>query len=102
MAKSIPTVNFEAAQEAIFGQFRGLNPNDPSGWPIVPRVALFLGVIISVTVVLWFVWLNGEDAELEAAVSKEVALRTDYSKKLGQAVNLEALRKAAVEHGLGW
>jgi type IV pilus assembly protein PilO len=42
---------------------------------------------------LWYLWLQDSDAELQAERAKEVRLRDDYSKKLAQAVNLEALKK---------
>lgn len=42
---------------------------------------------------LWFVWLSAADEELTAEKAKEVQLRQDYTDKLTQAVNLEALRK---------
>jgi type IV pilus assembly protein PilO len=86
---------FDAAalQQAVLGQFKGLNPNDPPSWPLVPRIALCLAVVILIVVGLWFAWLNNSDAELEAERAKEVVLRADYQKKLAQAVNLEALKK---------
>lgn len=93
MAKQTPKFDFAAAQQAFISQFRGLNPNDPSSWPFVPRVALCLALSAAIVAALWFVWLEGADAELEAEQKKEVALRADYSKKLAQAVNLDALKK---------
>ena len=86
-------IDFAAIEQKLVGQFRGLNPNDPSSWPVAPRLALFIGIAVVVVVSLWFLWLNGVDAELEAAKAKETALRDDYQKKLAQAVNLDALRK---------
>jgi type IV pilus assembly protein PilO len=80
-------------QEQLKGQFRNLDPNDPSRWPALPRYALFLVVIIALVVALWFLWLNTSEAELEAEQTKEVTLREEYKKKLGKAVNLEALKK---------
>lgn len=86
-------VNFAAFQQSLVGQFRGLNPNDPASWPIVPRVLLCLVLMGAIVAALWFAWLSSSDEELEAERAKEVTLREDYKKKLAQAVNLEALRK---------
>ena len=80
-------------QQALVGQFRGLNPNDPASWPMIPRAALCAALMIAIVVALWFVWLTNSDAELEAERAKEVVLRDDYKKKLAQAVNLDALKK---------
>ncbi|MDB5874877.1 MAG: pilO [Ramlibacter sp.] len=88
-----PNVKLAALQQALLGQFRGLNPNDPASWPVLPRLALCTALMAAIVVALWFVWLNGSDAELEAERAKEVTLREDYKKKLTQAVNLDALKK---------
>jgi type IV pilus assembly protein PilO len=79
--------------QALLGQFRGLNPNDPPSWPVVPRAALYLTLMAAIVVALWFAWLTGSNDELEAEQKKEVELRVDYKKKLAEAVNLEALKK---------
>lgn len=91
--KSVPKFDFAALQQKIAGQFRGLNPNDPASWPIVPRVALCLFLMVAIVVALWFVWLSGSATELEAEQAKEATLREDFKKKLVQAVNLDALKK---------
>jgi len=80
-------------QQAMLGQFRGLNPKDPGSWPLLPRLALFLCIAFAIVVALWFVWLSGSNDELEAERNKEIVLREDYTKKLAQAVNLEVLKK---------
>jgi type IV pilus assembly protein PilO len=88
-----PKIDMAALQSALTSQFKGLNPNDPSSWPLLPRAALCLFLMAAIVVALWFVWLSGSNDELEAEVAKEATLRTDFSKKLTQAVNLDALRK---------
>jgi len=85
--------NFSAAQEKLLRQFRDLDPRDPSNWPALPRYALFVTITFLVLVVLWFVWLSASADELGAEQTKEAKLRDEYQVKLGQAVNLEALRK---------
>jgi len=85
--------DFAAVQQRLASQFRGLNPNDPSSWPALPQALLYVFVMAGIVVALWFTWLNGSDAELEAEQKKEVTLREEYKKKLAQAVNLDALRK---------
>ena len=94
MAKT-PKVNIDLAAmgNRVASQFRGLNPNDPSTWPAVPRYGLCLLVTVLVVVGLWFAWLSTSDEELKASQAKELTLREDYKKKLVQAVNLDALKK---------
>jgi type IV pilus assembly protein PilO len=50
-------------------------------------------VAVAIVVALWFLWLTNSADELEAEQKKEIGLRADYTKKLVQAVNLDALRK---------
>ena len=85
--------DFAAMQQSLRAQFRGLNPNDPSSWPALPRFVLCFVLMAAIVIALWFLWLDSSDAELEAERAKEVALRADYKKKLVQAVNLDALKK---------
>ena len=85
--------DFSALQEKLLGQFRGLDPKDPSLWPALPRYSALLAIIVLVVAGLWFAWLNSSEVELEAERATEVKLREDYKIKLGKAVNLEVLRK---------
>lgn len=86
-------LDLPALQEKLSTQFRNLDSKDPSSWPVLPRYALFLLVTLLLVVVLWFLWLNTSEAELETEQAKEVTLRDEYKKKLAKAVNLEALKK---------
>lgn len=86
-------IDFVALQEKLFGQFRGLDPKDPSLWPALPRYCTFALVIIAVVTGLWFAWISDSEVELEAVRTKEVALRADFKVKLAKAVNLDILRK---------
>ena len=95
--KQISKIDFAAAQQKVLSQFRGLNPNDPSSWPIVPRAALFLAVIVLIVTALWFAWLTGSADELQAEQAKEAVLRADFKSKLTQAVNLDALKKQLIQ-----
>jgi type IV pilus assembly protein PilO len=74
-------------------QFQGLNPNDPSAWPPVPRYALCVGVAALVLIAMWFFWLTNSNDELATDRATEVTLRADYVKKVGQAANLDLLKK---------
>ena len=88
-SRSLPKLDLAVLRS----QFQGLNPNDPSSWPVFPRFVLCFALMAGIVTALWFSWLNTSDAELDAERAKEVALRTEFKGKLAQAVNLEALRK---------
>jgi type IV pilus assembly protein PilO len=86
-------IDIAAAINRFGDQFRGLNPNDPSVWPAVPRYALCVAVTLLVVGALWFVWLTNSNDELEIERAKEVTLRADYQVKVAQAANLDLLKK---------
>lgn len=86
-------IDFAALQDRLFGQFRGLDPKDPSLWPALPRYCTFAAVIIAVVAGLWFAWLSDSELELQAEQAKEVKLRSDFQTKLTKAVNLDVLKK---------
>ncbi|HEY5581899.1 MAG TPA: type 4a pilus biogenesis protein PilO [Rhodoferax sp.] len=85
--------DFPALQEKLLGQFRNLDPKDPSNWPTLPRYLMFVAISVLVVVILWFLWLNTSQEELATEQATEVKLREEYKVKLGKAVNLDALKK---------
>ena len=91
--KALSKPDFSAVLGKLQAQFIGLNPDDPSTWPALPRYLLCVAVTAVVVVALWFVWLTNVDDELTAEQTKETQLREEYKKKLAQAVNLDALKK---------
>jgi type IV pilus assembly protein PilO len=91
--RSAPQLDIAAAARRLGDQFRGLNPNDPSVWPPLPRYALCIAVTALVLVALWFIWLTNSNDELEAERAREVTLKADYQKKVAQAANLDLLKK---------
>jgi type IV pilus assembly protein PilO len=95
MATSTSSLNQKLAQlqATLRSQFSNLDPRNPVVWPALPRYALFLAIAVAVVVVLWFVWLSGEDEILTQAREKEAKLREEYKTKLAKAINLDALRK---------
>ncbi len=86
-------IDFSQMQEELLGQFRNLDPKDPSLWPALPRYALLVGIATVCVVVLWFAWLSTSQEELVAEQTKEVQLRDEYKVKLVKALNLDDLKK---------
>lgn len=85
--------NLADLQQKVASQFRGLNPNDPATWPMLPRALACLALMAAIVIALWFVWLSSSNDELEAALAREKTLKEDFTKKLGQAINLAALKQ---------
>lgn len=87
------SIDFGQIGEQVKAQFAGLDPKNPSVWPILPRYALFGVVALAVLVLSWFVWLSDFQTELETDQASEQTLKDDFEKKLTKAVNLDALKK---------
>jgi len=95
-AKSV-NVDLNSVFEGAASQFRGLNPNEPGQWPILPKVVTWAAVSVAMIVVGWFLLLSSAHDELDAEHAKEPVLKTDYRSKLAQAVNLGELRKQKLQ-----
>jgi len=95
--KSKTNVDLGALAQRARAQFAGLDPNDPSQWPALPRNLLLAVVAVGVVAGLWFFWLKGFEEELVVEQQREQTLRADYQKKLAQAVNLDALKQQLVQ-----
>ena len=88
-----PKIDLRAQFIRYAGQFKGLNTRDPSTWPLLPRVSACVGLMVAVIAGLWFGLIQGYADQLEVEAATEQRLRTDYTAKLGRAINLEALRR---------
>ncbi|OYD50924.1 type 4a pilus biogenesis protein PilO [Acidovorax kalamii] len=91
--KKEKSVSFAQRMDSVQRQFKNLDAKDPSLWPVLPKSLLCLFIAGAVAIVAWFAFLKDFEVELDGERSKEVALRTDYQKKLVKAVSLDALKK---------
>ena len=97
MAKTSMNRDLNSVFDGAVSQFRGLNPNEPGQWPLLPKLATWAAVALGVVVAGWFLVLSGSSDELEAERAKEPTLKADYRSKLAQAVNLGELRKQKLQ-----
>lgn len=90
---SLPKINFQD----ILDDFRYLNPNDPGAWPLIPKIAVLLGLFVAILVAgWWFVW-SDQLTELETKQREEETLRQQYLDKKRQAVNLDLYTQQLAE-----
>lgn len=88
-AVSLPKALSEINFQAILDDFRYMNPQDPGAWPVVPKVAVLLGVFVSILLAgWWFVW-SDQLTDLETKEQEESLLKQQYIDKKRQAVNLD-------------
>ena len=90
-------VDLNSVFEGAASQFRGLNPNEPGQWPLLPKLAVWTLVALVMVVLGWFTVLATVHDELDAERAKEPGLKQDYRAKLAQAVNLAELRKQKLQ-----
>ncbi|HEV6966626.1 MULTISPECIES: type 4a pilus biogenesis protein PilO [Roseateles] len=93
MATSMPKIDLNAWFAEFSAQFQGLNPKEPGQWPLAPKIAAGLAVMLGVVVAGYFLVLSDVQDGLDAERNREPQLRQDYKNKLAQAVNLPELRK---------
>jgi len=91
------SLDLNSVFEGAASQFRGLNPNQPGQWPMLPKIAAWTAVAVVVVVLGWFVLLTDAHDQLDAERAKEPGLKQDYRAKLAQAVNLAELRKQKLQ-----
>ncbi len=83
------SINFRELGE----QFKGLTLDSVGIWPILPRVAVWLFVIIVCAILGWLLLWSKQSEELDRLHAEEESLKGQYRQKLQQAINLEELRK---------
>jgi type IV pilus assembly protein PilO len=77
----------------LMAQFRGLSTDNVGTWPMLPKLALWMAVVLVCAVVgWWFVWSDQLD-ELDKLRQQEATLKEQYRVKIQQAINLEELRR---------
>lgn len=72
-----------AGLQELADDFRGLEPNDPGVWPLAPRIAAFVALLVVTVAAVWyFDWRDQVDM-LERRQAEEVKLRADWVNKKG-------------------
>lgn len=82
-------INFNAIAE----DFKHLNPKDPGTWPLIPKLAALLAILVALPVGGYFGHWQGQIEEIEAGKQKEGKLKEEFLNKKKQAVNLDLLKQ---------
>lgn len=90
-------VDLNSVFEGATAQFSGLNWNEPGQWPMLPKAMAWMATFAVMLVALWFLVLTNTHDELDAERDKEPTLKAEFTNKVGQAVNLEELRKQKLQ-----
>jgi type IV pilus assembly protein PilO len=83
--------------QSLSAQFQGLAGRPPGLWPLAPRVLCAIGVVAAVVGLGYFGYWSSQFEEQEAGAQQEIQLREQYTAKIAQAINLEALQAQKVQ-----
>ncbi|MCD6682233.1 MAG: type 4a pilus biogenesis protein PilO [Burkholderiaceae bacterium] len=89
MARFNPSIDLSA----VTSQFQGLQGRHPGLWPLVPRMTLLAAIVVALGAAAWGGYWRGQLEDLDARVAEEQRLKQEFTDKMRQAVNLEALRE---------
>ena len=83
--------------QTLLRAFRGLDPNDPGQWPLLPRVAALVGVFLLIVVGGWWFDWSDQLTQLDTKQKEELTLKDDWVAKKRQAVNLPEYKRQLSE-----
>lgn len=90
-------IDLKALSDNVASQFKGLNGRPPGQWPLLPRIMCGIGVVVVVAVLGHTFYWKSQFEEFDTLSAKEQTLRSDYTSKMAQAINLEALKAQKVQ-----
>ncbi|NMG48743.1 type 4a pilus biogenesis protein PilO [Azoarcus communis] len=86
-------IDFQRLQQ----DFKNLDPNDPGVWPLAPRIAVFVGLLVATLAAAWWFDWQVQAETLVQREAEEQQLRQEWVSKKRQAVNLEEHKRQLVE-----
>ena len=90
-------IDLKGLSNSLTSQFQNLAGLPPGQWPIAPRILCGIGVVAAVCAAGYFTYWSTQFEEFEALVAEEATLKEKYRAKMGQAINLEALKAQKVQ-----
>jgi type IV pilus assembly protein PilO len=83
--------------QALLRDFRGLDPNDPGQWPLLPRVVTLVAIFVAIVLGGWWFDWSDQLVTLDTKQREEVSLKDDWLGKKRQAINLPEYRRQLSE-----
>ena len=77
----------------LLSQFQGLTFDNIGSWPLLPRLAVWVMVIVVCAAAGYFLLWSQQSEELDQLRAEELTLKDQYRAKLQQAINLDELRR---------
>ncbi len=85
-------IDLKVLSQSVAGQFKDLAGRPPGLWPLAPRLLCGFGVIVAVVALGHFGYWSSQFEDQERGAQDEQRLRDEYTTKIAQAINLEALQ----------
>ena len=79
--------------QSLLREFRGLDPNDPGQWPLLPRVTTLAAIFLVIVVGGWWFDWSDQLTMLDAKQRDELTLKDDWVAKKRQAINLPEYKR---------
>lgn len=90
---SVPKID----AQALLDEFRYMNPNDPGSWPLLPRIAVLLGLFVALLFLGWLLVWDEQLSTLDTRRNEEQSLKEQFLEKKRQAVNLGLYKQQLAE-----
>lgn len=96
-ANKVMAVLRETDFKRLAQDFKNLDAKDPGTWPLAPRIAVFVGLLVATLAAIWWFDWSEQALTLEQRRAEEVTLREEWVSKKRQAVNLEEHKRQLSE-----
>ena len=83
--------------QSLMRDFKGLDPNDPGQWPLLPRVTFLIAVFFAIVVGGWWLDWSNQLSQLDTKREEESRLKQEWKEKKEQAVNLPEYKRQLSE-----
>ena len=83
--------------QSLMRDFKGLDPNDPGQWPLLPRITFLVAIFFAIVVGGWWLDWSNQWSQLETKREEEARLKQEWKDKKEQAVNLPEYKRQLSE-----
>ncbi len=83
--------------QSLMRDFKGLDPNDPGQWPLLPRITFLVAIFFAIVVGGWWLDWSNQWSQLETKREEESRLKQEWKDKKEQAVNLPEYKRQLSE-----
>ncbi|GHT92169.1 type 4 fimbrial biogenesis protein PilO [Betaproteobacteria bacterium] len=83
--------------QSLLDDFNGLDFNEPGVWPLAPKVAVYVALIVAVVALGWYLDWDDQWQQHAQKEQEELVLREQWITKKKQALNLDEYKRQLAE-----